>query len=403
MKVCLITGEYPPMRGGIADYTQRLAGCLVDAGVSVLVLTSQQTQSPQAVKHPEETRIYATIRTWGFGAWPSIARLIRGEAIDIAHIQYQTAAFGMHPAINLLPFWVRFRVPGCRVVTTMHDFRVPYLFPKAGHLRSWMNQALMRGSHAVVLTNQDDLALSQMSGASRPRLIPLGNNLPPALPASYDRSHWRAQHGLGQQDFVLAFFGLLNHSKGVDTLLEALGLLQKASGNFKLLMIGAAAGDSDPTNIAYRQGILRRVRALGLEDSVHWTGYVAPEAVSMALAASDACLLPYADGASFRRTSLITALAHGLPVVTTQPEETEQELIRCTVEGPALRSGENCLLVPPKDAGALAKAVQLLAATPELRARLAQAACQVAQAFSWEEVTSRTLTLYRDVLADRNP
>lgn len=353
----------------------------------------------------------ATIRTWGFGAWPSIARLLRGEDIDIAHVQYQTAAFGMHPAINLLPFWVRFRAPRSRLVTTMHDFRVPYLFPKAGRLRSWTNQALMSGSHAVVLTTRQDFTLAQKSGASRPRLVPLGNNLPPALPASYDRSRWRAQHGLGQEDFVLSFFGLLNHSKGVDTLLEALALLASEASRFKLLMIGAAAGDSDPTNISYRQGILRGVRELGLEDSVHWTGHMVPEAVSMALAASDACLLPYTDGASFRRTTLITALAHGLPVVTTQPEETEQDLILSTtegpvlsgVEGPALRSGANCLLVPPKDPSALAQAAQLLAATPELRSRLTQGACQVAQAFSWEAVTSRTLALYREVLEDRKP
>ena len=75
---------------------------------------------------------------------------------DILHIQYQTGAYGMHPAINFLP-WRLQRVPRRpHVVVTAHDLLPPYLFPKAGRLRQWVTRRLLTDADAVVVTNQDD-------------------------------------------------------------------------------------------------------------------------------------------------------------------------------------------------------------------------------------------------------
>ncbi|MBK9234160.1 MAG: hypothetical protein IPO15_25800 [Anaerolineae bacterium] len=64
-------------------------------------------------------------------------------------IQYQTAAFGLHPAVNLLPGWLRLRLGRRRprLITTFHDLKFPYLFPKAGPLRlaavrCWRSRAM---------------------------------------------------------------------------------------------------------------------------------------------------------------------------------------------------------------------------------------------------------------------
>ena len=46
--VCLITGEYPPASGGIADYSAHLAGALRARGVRVDVVTSQRPEAPTA-------------------------------------------------------------------------------------------------------------------------------------------------------------------------------------------------------------------------------------------------------------------------------------------------------------------------------------------------------------------
>jgi glycogen synthase len=40
MRICLVTGEYPPQQGGVGDYTHELATALAALGADVTVLTN---------------------------------------------------------------------------------------------------------------------------------------------------------------------------------------------------------------------------------------------------------------------------------------------------------------------------------------------------------------------------
>jgi glycosyltransferase involved in cell wall biosynthesis len=129
VKVLLVSGEFPPQIGGVADYTALLGRALQEHGVEVAVATSIRADD---AKQPFP--VHAGLPHWGWSTWPTLYLLAQQEAPDIVHIQYQTAAYAMHPAICMLPIWLRHR--GHRVVTTFHDLRDPYLFPKAGRLRT---------------------------------------------------------------------------------------------------------------------------------------------------------------------------------------------------------------------------------------------------------------------------
>ena len=43
MHIGIITGEFPPMEGGVGDYTLELSTALVDSGHTVDILTSSNT------------------------------------------------------------------------------------------------------------------------------------------------------------------------------------------------------------------------------------------------------------------------------------------------------------------------------------------------------------------------
>ncbi|MDP2935814.1 MAG: hypothetical protein Q8O86_04925 [Dehalococcoidia bacterium] len=103
-------------------------------------------------------------------------------------------------------------------------------------------------------------------------------------------------------------------------------------------------------------------------------------------------MLPYLDGASFRRWTLMAALAHGLPIVTTSPTS-------APATGPRLEDGVNCRLVPSGDVGALAQALAELAGAPSLREKLAVGALELARSFTWEEIVRRTVAAYEQVLS----
>ncbi|MGQ9501868.1 MAG: glycosyltransferase family 4 protein [Anaerolineae bacterium] len=387
MRVCLLTGEYPPMQGGVGDHTWHLARRLSAMAIEVAILTSCRAMPPDAtsgiVVHP-------VITSWGWRCWPQIERWIDEQQPDVLHIQYQAAAYDLAGWINWLPWWLRRRHKRPRVVVTFHDLRVPYLFPKAGPLRQWSVLALARYADSVITTNlEDELILCRHPWASHVRRIPLGSNIEMQPSAHDDRLTWRARLGIKQTSSLLAYFGFLNPSKGGEELVQVLYELVCSGHDVHLVMIGAQVGDVDATNRFYLERVQQRIRAYGLEARVHWTGHIAPEEVSAVLLAADVVVMPYRDGVSFRRTTFIAALRHGCAVVTTLP----------AVELPELRDGENVLLVPRGDVNALAQAIALLLQDEVLMARLRAGAQALGHTFDWERIAHQTYALYQEMLA----
>ncbi|NLG29523.1 MAG: glycosyltransferase, partial [Chloroflexi bacterium] len=201
MKVLLIAGEFPPMEGGVGDYTRLLGDALTAAGsadapIDVHVLTSvRATADPLAPVDATGVTRHTRLESWGFvPLYGAVDQLLRAVAPDVVHIQYQSACYGLHPAINLLP--LRLRRRGVPCVTTFHDLLTPYLFPKAGPLRWRSVREMARASAAVIVTNvADELRLLQEGGVARLVRIPIGSNVPRVLPAGYDRAAWRRRWG----------------------------------------------------------------------------------------------------------------------------------------------------------------------------------------------------------------
>ena len=378
-RVLLISGEYPPMEGGVADFSRLLGQAMARQGWEVHVLTSAK-----AVQRGDEGPVHChpLMRSWRWrplGA--ALRRLLTEARPDVINIQYQTAAFDMHPAINCLPLACR-DVP---TVVTFHDLLVPYLFPKAGPLRWWANLALARWCGAVIVTNAEDEArLKAYPWIPRLTLVPIGSNLACAPPAGYDRTAWRHNWGIADDTVILCYFGFPNASKGGEELIAALDRLRKTGRDAVLLMIGGSVGASDPTNRTYHELVQASIRERGLESQVIWTGHLPPEEVSAGFGAADICVLPYRDGASFRRGSFLAALTHGMPIVTTQPR----------VPLPALAHGQNVWLVPPRDPKALSEALALLAEERHLRQTLGHGARQLSRQFDWQQIASRTTEVY---------
>jgi glycosyltransferase involved in cell wall biosynthesis len=395
LSVCFVTGEFPPMQGGVGDYTRALAQALARLGQRVAVVTSVKGDWSEP-----GISTYPVVKTWDYSSWGHVQRVLHAVNADVLHIQYQTAAFAMHPAINLLPLRLRATSPRPRTVFTYHDLRVPYLFPKAGPLRRWMTEGPARWCDAAIVTNVEDCI--QLGRSRLPfHVIPIGSNISTALPPGYDRAAWRAKLGVAPQETLLCYFGFLNESKGGETLIRMMWDLVSQNRAVKLVMVGGLVGDSDPTNVAYLARITKLIEELKLTEHVLWTGFTSDEEVRANLVASDAAVLLYRDGASFRRGSFMAALSHGLPIITTKGPGTATPPPGIAVEAdlPCLTDSDNVLLATPDDAGSAARAVIRLMANPALRQRLAVRARVLAQEFGWDSIARRTLDVYRGLLA----
>jgi glycosyltransferase involved in cell wall biosynthesis len=380
MRIGLISGEYPPMQGGVGDFTRTLGRTFVSAGHEVFVLTGRAGVGLD----DEGIAVSASVDNWN-RALPGVVRQwAAANALDVINLQYQTAAYNMAGMIHILP-----RLAGkTPFAVTFHDLRFPYLFPKAGPLRDRAVLALARGANAAIVTNhEDEERLIQAGGVRRLCRIPIGSSIAGDLPPHFDRTGWRDRIGVEPDDVLIGFFGFLNRSKGIEPLLDAIARLRSIDMATRLLMIGGQSGDSDPTNADYSRHIDAEIERLGLREQVLWTGYVEGVEVSAYLGCLDVCAMPFEDGASFRRSSFLAAIAHGCPIVTTRGFRPPPELVH----------GQNVYFVPPGDPVALAAALRMVALDDDLRGRLSAGAAALNAMFAWERIVDQTLALFSEL------
>ncbi|MGQ9887592.1 MAG: glycosyltransferase [Aggregatilineales bacterium] len=375
MRIGIVTGEYPPMQGGVGAYTNLLARHLADQGQQVHLFSRSGTRSANL---PLE----ASVSAWGLSSLWAVRRWVKDNRLQIVCVQFQTAAFDMSPWVHFLP-----DTAGVPVVTTFHDLRFPYLFPKAGPLRDWIVMRLACASSGVIVTNDEDEI--QVRHLPHTALIPIASNILAELPHPFDPTPWREQAGAGAGDFLLAHFGLVNYSKGLDVLLEALAVLRQMGVPARLVVIGGETGSSDPSNAAYAAKIAALVARLGLAPYTRFTGYLQDEvAVGSFLKASDMVVLPYRDGVSLRRGSLMAAVHYGCPITTTASR----------VEIVLFRDRHNMLLVPPNDSAALAQTLRRYYESPQLQSALRSEAENLKHLFEWPQIAASYIRFLERVL-----
>jgi glycosyltransferase involved in cell wall biosynthesis len=385
LKIGLVSGEYPPMEGGVGAFTQELAKALNALGHNIHIITSRQARPPsperrlQALLEPVDidfAQLHPQVRQWRWPALATVADIVLRYELDVVNIQYQAAAYHMRsPAANFLPWRLKGMV---KTAVTFHDLRVPYLFPKAGRWRQKAVYFMARQAHGCIATNEADYQTLHDLNFGPLTQIPIGSNITTYQPNHIEVGEARDLLGLQPADCLLGYFGFLNESKGANTLLHTLARLDK---NIHLLFIGGQTGSSDSNNNQFFLAEMRQlISELDLDKRVHWTGFVPEKRVSTFLEAADLMVMPYRDGASLRRGTLMAVLAHGRPLITTHP----------TAPTPALIHGKNSWLVPAADETAMVEAIQTLLANPDLRLKLGQGASQVADMFTWDKIAAQT-------------
>lgn len=383
MHIGMVTGEYPPLEGGVGAFTREVARAMAALGHTVHVFTRTEARGT------DEDGIAVAAHVagqWGWRTIGAIRKWAHAHRLEVVNIQFQTAAYNAHPAIHWLPS----RLHKTPVVVTFHDLRVPYLFPKAGPLRRWVVRKLAADADGVIATDRADEAILRDEWRI-PRVcwVPIGSNVAASLPAGYDRAAWRDRLGAAPDDLLISYFGFLNESKGGLVLIEALARLVEQGIPARLVMIGGRAGASDATNWAYGERVDALIAQRGLSERVHWTGFVDDQTVSACFYASDLTALPYLDGVSLRRGTLMAALAHGRAIVTTTPQSAAPELDG-VVE-----------TVPVGDASALAEALLRLWRDADRRRSLEAAALRASHHFGWEGIARRTLDFYATLMEGR--
>src|SRR5258708_38636376 len=88
MRVGLVTGEYPPMQGGVGDFTRQLGQALARLGVETHVVTSRRA----AASGPAGVSVYPVINHWSFVSLWRMRAPAPPPELDPPHPQYPAPA-----------------------------------------------------------------------------------------------------------------------------------------------------------------------------------------------------------------------------------------------------------------------------------------------------------------------
>jgi len=227
---------------------------------------------------------------------------------------------------------------------------------------------LLRRADAVIVATEGHINGSEHLPEYREKCTVVPYGIRPEDYLSIERRPVLTERAADKTAVKVFFTGRLVYYKGVDVLLRAFSKVKGCE------LFIAGEGDLEPELREY-------ARKRGLDGRVHFLGFLPEEELRQAYADCDIFVLPSVARSEAFGIVQLEAMVYGKPVINTDLPSGVPHVSLDGITG---------LTVPPSDAGALAKAVNTLAADPGLRERYGKAAAErVSSVFNEKEVIKR--------------
>jgi glycosyltransferase involved in cell wall biosynthesis len=369
-KVAMVGKFFPPVRGGLEEYVHGLAEAVADA-CDLTVIVHAQGRRTRTV----DNRRYRVVEC---GTWltiasqpisPALLWKLRSQRFDIVHLHVPNV-------LGILAVMLSAR--GAKLVITHHADMVG--FGPAGAVAIWLYRRLVKRAAAITVLSLKNRDLARDIGPTDVPFFALPVGLPPArFDASPQtlREAQRLRATRPSTDLVLGFIGRLVPYKGMDVLIEALALTSDVS------CLVAGEGREKST-------LIELARSKGVADRIIFLGDISAEEKLALLYAVDVFVLPSVTCAEAFGIVQVEAQFCGLPVITTDLPSGVTDVTR---------DGQTGLIVPPRDARALASAIEQLQSDPELARRLGAAGrARALSEYTDTALSVRATALYRTVV-----
>lgn len=378
MRILIVTSQFPlaadPTRGRPVYQTAAALAAIAEVRVVSPVAIYPQWARPQSYlfKPPAPAQIGIDAEYVTYSALPIVTRAFNGwlcgRAIDEAVRRFR-------PDV-VLSYWLYPDAYGAMLAARRGGY--PLVSGARGsdiRVRDAVSRRLtrrvVRASQRLLVVSEDLGRLAVRDyGADGARVRVTANGCDASTFRLGDRAAARRALGVSDAAKLLVYVGRLVPEKGLRELLEAARALSATHGDLEVALIGDGPMKTD---------LIARIAASGA-PRVRLAGVQPPSDVAQWMVASDLVVLPsYSEG---HPNVLVEALACGRPIVAT------------TVGGiPEIVDTSSGILIPPRDASALATAIgQVLDRTWD------EAALSRRFSRGWDEVATDTLRACEEAL-----
>jgi phosphatidyl-myo-inositol alpha-mannosyltransferase len=374
MKIGMVSEFFYPQPGGISEHIRALSRELRLRGHEVTVITSEIHGSVEE-RDPRVIRLGRSIPVRYNGAVSRVTlgrklnrrmrALLEAESFDLLHIH--------NPHMPTLPL-LALKNTNCPVVGTFHSNNPRDLGSALFHpiMRRWVDHTAIR-----IAVSRTALKAAARHYPGDYRIVPNGVDYEfYSEAADQSETHFP---GLDPTKKKILFVGAAVKRKGLPYLLNAFTLLREKRDDLELVIVG-----DGPCRRRQQNRVPSELAA-----DVHFVGTVPRAKLADYYASADIFCAPSLGQESFGMV-LLEAMAAGLPVSG------------FAIDGytEVVKSGEDGILVPPKDVKALAESLAYFLDSREECARFGHRGQIKARAHDWSEIARQVETAYREALGE---
>lgn len=366
-----VLGNHLPRQCGIATFTTHLVDAVAAAAPDREILVVAVNDPGKVHAYPPRVRFEIT--ETDPASYVRCADFLNANGAELVCLQHEFGIFGGKAGSHLLLLLRALRMP---VVTTLHTI----LSTPNVDQRRVMEELAVLSRRLIVMSEHGRGLLHDVYGVpfDRSTVIPHG------IPVIPDTLVSKQRLGVTGRA-VLLTFGLLSPDKGIEFVIRALPDIVAAHPEALYIVLGTTHPHvRDQHGEAYRIMIQTLARELGVEDHVIFDDrFVSQEELNEYLGATDIYITPYLNPEQSTSGTLAYAVGSGRAVIST-PYVYARELL----------GGDRGLIVPPRDAGAIACTVIDLLGDEAKRDALRQRAALHGRTMLWPAVGQQYLECF---------
>jgi glycosyltransferase involved in cell wall biosynthesis len=369
-------GNSLPRRCGIATFTTDLQQAIAASRPHVESAIVAMNDQGRAYEYPPVVQFQ--IDDEEASAYTRAAEFLNANEFQIACLQHEFGIFGGDAGGHIVGLLSRLNMP---IVTTLHTVLAT---PERAQ-RAVFDRIVEVSAKVIVMAEKGRELLRTVYGVPGERIEVIPHGIPDCAFAEPDE----AKRKLGFEGrHVILTFGLLSPSKGIEVMIDAMPSILERHPDAVYVVLGA----THPNLVrregeAYRERLVARVRALGIQDDVVFLDRFVDQATLLEfISMCDVYVTPYLNEAQMTSGTLAYSFGMGKAVVST-PYWHARELL----------ADERGVLVPFEDSRAIGDAITGLLSDDARRHSMRRRAHVSSRSMTWERTAERYLATFDKV------